>query len=99
MCLGLVIGKRLSSFAFRRLRGTFGYQSFTGFTYFATVMYRQDIHLLESTLWRARIVPMAVCGLDASVHTVDNELGALISADLSSGIHSRSLIEKWPLER
>ena len=31
---------------------------------------------------------MAVCGLDASIHTMDNELGALISADLSSGIHS-----------
>jgi len=31
---------------------------------------------------------MAVCGLDASIHTVDNELGALISADLSSSIHS-----------
>ena len=31
---------------------------------------------------------MAVCGLDESVHTMDNELGALISADLSSCIHS-----------
>ena len=31
---------------------------------------------------------MAVSGLDASIHTVDNELGALVSADLSSSIHS-----------
>ena len=41
-----------------------------------------------STLRRARIIPVAVCGLDASIHAVDNELGALVSADLSSGIHS-----------
>ena len=31
---------------------------------------------------------MAVCGLDASVHTVNNEFGALLSADLSSSVHS-----------
>lgn len=30
---------------------------------------------------------MAVCGLDASVHTVNNEFGALISADLSSCVY------------
>ena len=30
---------------------------------------------------------MTVCGLDASVHTMDNELGALISTDLSSGVY------------
>ena len=30
---------------------------------------------------------MAVCGLDASVHTVDNKFGALISADLSSCVY------------
>ena len=30
---------------------------------------------------------MAVCGLDASVHTMNNEFGALISADLSSCVY------------
>ena len=30
---------------------------------------------------------MAVCGLDESVHTVNNEFGALISADLSSCVY------------
>jgi len=30
---------------------------------------------------------MTVCGLDASVHTVDNEFGALISADLSPCVY------------
>ena len=29
---------------------------------------------------------MAVCGLDASVHTVNNKFGALVSADLPTGI-------------
>ena len=31
---------------------------------------------------------MAVCGLDASIHTMDNEFGALISTDLSSCAYS-----------
>lgn len=30
---------------------------------------------------------MAVCGLDASVHTMNNELGALVSANLSSYVY------------
>ena len=30
---------------------------------------------------------MAVCGLDTSVHTVNNEFSALISADLSSCVY------------
>ena len=51
------------------------------------MMYRHDIHLPKLTLRRARIVPMAVCGLDASVHTMNNEFGALISADLSSCVY------------
>ena len=34
---------------------------------------------------------MAVCGLDASVQTVDDEFCSLISADLPSGINSLRL--------
>ena len=30
---------------------------------------------------------MAVCGLDASVHTMNNELGALVSTNLSSCVY------------
>ena len=37
---------------------------------------------------------MAVCGLDASVHTVNNEFGALISADLPSGVYGLFLSRK-----
>ena len=82
-----VVGQSLSSFALRRLRRTFRRQGLTGFTNLATMMYGHNIHLPQLTLRRARIVPVAVCGLDASVHTVNNEFGALISADLSSCVY------------
>ena len=52
------------------------------------MMYSHRIHLLLLSLRRTRIVAVAVCGLDAPVYTVDNELGALVSTDLSSGVHS-----------
>ena len=52
------------------------------------MMYSHRIHLLLLTLRRTGVVAVAVCGLDASVHTMDNELGALISAYLPSGVHS-----------
>ena len=52
------------------------------------MMYSHRIHLLLLALWWTRIVAVAACGLDAPVYTVDNELSALISADLSSGVHS-----------
>ena len=83
-----VVGQGLTSIALRRLRRTFRRQGLTGFTYLTTMMYSHDIHLPQLTLRRARIVPMAVCGLDTSVHAVNNELGDLISTDLSSSVYS-----------
>ena len=79
-----VAGQSLSSVAFRRFRRTIRCQSLTGLTNLTTMMNSHRIHLPLLTFRRARIVPMAVCGLDASVHTMNNELGALVSANLSS---------------
>lgn len=55
------------------------------------MMYIHRIRLLLLALRRTRVVAMAVCGLDASVHTMDNELSTLVSTDLSSGVHSMFL--------
>lgn len=82
-----VVGQSLPGFALCRLRRTFRRQGLTGFTNLSTMMYSHDIHLPQLTLRRARIVPVAVCGLDTSVHTVNNEFSALISADLSSCVY------------
>ena len=91
MCFCFVISQCLSSFALRRFGGAFGCQSFSSFTHFATVMYSHRIYLPLLALWRARIVAMAVCGLDTSVHAVDNEFSALISTNLSSCVYSLPL--------
>ena len=55
------------------------------------MMYSHRIHLLLLTLRRTGVATVAVCRLDTSVHAMDNELGALVSTDLSSGVHGLSL--------
>ena len=52
------------------------------------MMYSHRIRLLLLTLRRTGVATVAVCRLDTSVHAMDNELGALVSTDLSSGVHS-----------
>ena len=88
MFICFVVCKGFSCFTLCRLGGTFGRQSLSSFTNLTTMMYSHRIHLLLLAFRWTRIVAVAVCGLDASVHTMDYELGALISADLPSGVHS-----------
>ena len=52
------------------------------------MMYSHRIRLLLLTLRRTGVATVAVCRLDTSVHAMDNELGALVSTDLSSSVHS-----------
>ena len=82
--LGFVIGKRFTRLAFCRLGGAFRGESLAGFTDFSTVMCSHCIHLLRLAFRRARVVAVAIRGLDASVHTVDDEFSTLILTDLSS---------------
>ena len=82
--LGFVIGKRFTRLAFCRLGGAFRGESLAGFTDFSYVMCSHCIHLLRLAFRRTRVVAVAIRGLDASVHTVDDKFGTLILTDLSS---------------
>ena len=85
--LGFVFGKLFTRLAFCRLGGAFRGESLAGFADFSTVMCSHCIHLLRLAFRRTRVVSVAIRGLDASVHTVNDEFSTLILTDLSSCVY------------